>query len=122
MDSRAIVRLLRDIRERAHLTQAEVAHSAGLTMETVSRVEREANEPELSTAVAIARALGREITLTGPDIPAALGDVSPQISLIVTQLASRAVLLDANSQKALLRLAQLLPTRPVPQKAKKKKS
>ncbi len=118
MDSRAIVRLLRDIRERAQLTQAEVAHAAGLTMETVSRIEREANEPELSTAVAVARALGREITLTGPDIPAALEDVRPAVSLLVTQLAARAVFLDATAQKALLRLAQLLPTK---QSAKAKK-
>ncbi len=112
MDARMIVRLLREARERAGLSQAAVAEAAGVSSETVSRIEREQNEPELSTAIAMARALGFEIRLTGPDVPKELREVDAHLPLVVTQLAARTVLLDATAQKALLRLAELLPVKP----------
>ncbi|MEZ4366197.1 MAG: helix-turn-helix transcriptional regulator [Kofleriaceae bacterium] len=45
-------------RIKADLTQAALAEAAGVTDETVSRLERGAFEPSLSTAVAVAAALG----------------------------------------------------------------
>ncbi|MDP2307442.1 MAG: helix-turn-helix domain-containing protein [Pseudomonadota bacterium] len=49
---------LRDLRGRAGLTQQDVAERAGLSPETVSRCEKGVFAPELTTLLALARALG----------------------------------------------------------------
>ena len=59
---------LRELRIQAEMTQAELAHRAGVTVETVARIERvlrgraSANaNPSLDTTARIASALGVEI-------------------------------------------------------------
>jgi putative transcriptional regulator len=49
---------LREQRESAGLTQAQLAHRAGLTVGTISQLERGDNVPLVTTAGAIARVLG----------------------------------------------------------------
>jgi transcriptional regulator with XRE-family HTH domain len=49
---------LRELREAAGLTQMDLAHQAGLTVGTISQLERGENIPLVTTAGAIARVLG----------------------------------------------------------------
>jgi transcriptional regulator with XRE-family HTH domain len=49
---------LRELRERAGLTQQELALGAGLHLSAVTRFEQGLREPSLSTAAALAAALG----------------------------------------------------------------
>jgi transcriptional regulator with XRE-family HTH domain len=56
---------IRTVRLLSGLSQAELAHRAGLRRETVSRVERGAS-PQLRTARALAEALGLDVELLFP--------------------------------------------------------
>jgi transcriptional regulator with XRE-family HTH domain len=56
-------RLLRAARERAELSQAELAHRIGTTQAAVSRWERGVDEPRLSTVGRALRACGLEADL-----------------------------------------------------------
>src|SRR5262245_42906719 len=49
---------LRELRERAALSQKELAERVGLTVRQVSRLETEAQKPSWETVVALAEALG----------------------------------------------------------------
>jgi transcriptional regulator with XRE-family HTH domain len=53
---------LRDIREKAGLTQLDLAVRAGLTPATVSRLENAHQSPTLATAEALAKALDIPLT------------------------------------------------------------
>lgn len=53
--------LVRAARERAGLTQREVADRAGISVDTVRRAEAGSHEPSASKAAAIAAALGVSI-------------------------------------------------------------
>ncbi len=65
-DAAAIGKRVRDARVSAGLTQAGLAEAAAISDETVSRIERGAYEPAISTAVALANALGVSLdALTG---------------------------------------------------------
>jgi transcriptional regulator with XRE-family HTH domain len=55
-------RLLREYREAAGLSQAELADRAGIHRRTVIKIERGEREPHWPTAVALAGALGKKIT------------------------------------------------------------
>lgn len=57
-ESAVRVRNLRQLREAAFLTQAELAQKAGLTEATVSRIEHGHHEPRISTVRRLATALG----------------------------------------------------------------
>ena len=52
---------VREFREAAGLTQAELAQAAGLTVGAISQIERGENEPKLGTAASIARVLGTSV-------------------------------------------------------------
>jgi transcriptional regulator with XRE-family HTH domain len=118
-DALALVGRLVRAREQAGLTQAAVAEAAGVSVETVSRVERALHEPELSTVIALAHALGYQLTLLpigradidGPPDDGAIDSVSPQAqppSPLVRLLATTAEELDGPSLRAVLRVAELL--------------
>ncbi len=49
---------LKDLRFRAGLTQQELADRASTTQTTVTRIERDAVEPEVTTIRKLAQALG----------------------------------------------------------------
>jgi transcriptional regulator with XRE-family HTH domain len=55
-------RRLRKYREAAGLSQAELADRAGVHRRTVIKIERGEREPHWPTAVALAEALGKEVT------------------------------------------------------------
>jgi putative transcriptional regulator len=66
IDRRSLAKSLRAARERADLTQAALADLVGVSTETISRIERGAFEPSLSTAHDIAVALAMSLdTLLG---------------------------------------------------------
>ena len=56
--------LLRKERERAGLTQSQLADRLGVTFQAVQKWERSGANPTLSTADRILRALGRHLILT----------------------------------------------------------
>jgi DNA-binding XRE family transcriptional regulator len=56
--TRALVRALADARERAGLTQAEVARRMGTTQPAVARLERGDADPRLSTVERYAQVVG----------------------------------------------------------------
>jgi DNA-binding XRE family transcriptional regulator len=58
---------LAHIRARAGLTQEELAKRAGLSVDTIKRIERGSNRPILLTQYAIAQALGMEREEVFPD-------------------------------------------------------
>src|SRR5687768_4069849 len=111
-DALALVGRLVQARERAGLTQAAVAEAAGVSVETVSRIERALHEPELSTVIALAHALGYQLTLL--PIGRAEVEVAPPAdplvapSPLVRLLATTAEGLDGPSLRAVLRVAELL--------------
>jgi transcriptional regulator with XRE-family HTH domain len=90
------------------MTQAQLAELVDVSDETISRIERGAFEPTISTILGIAEALGVSLDALVQSGPASQLRASP--SPIVQQLATRAAQLDPPSQRALLVLAQLLPS------------
>lgn len=59
---------LAQARKAAGLSQAELAHRAGLSRMAVQKVESGATDPRLSTLQVMARALGMELMLVPADI------------------------------------------------------
>src|SRR5690349_452266 len=106
--ARGIVGLLLDARERAGLTQAAVAEAAGVSVETVSRIERGLHEPELSTVIALARALGHDVVVVAPGAVAPAEAADPPMPPLVRLLAQAAAQLDPGAQRAVLRVVELL--------------
>jgi transcriptional regulator with XRE-family HTH domain len=111
LDAMVIVGRFLAAREQAKLTQAEVAEAAGISVETVSRIERGMHEPELSTAIAIARALGYELTLVGEPALSLPPPERPTPTPLVRLLSESASRLDPTAQSALLRMSELLEER-----------
>lgn len=52
-----LARNLREQRRRQGMTQQSLAHASGIHVSEISRIERGAREPRLSTLVCLARAL-----------------------------------------------------------------
>jgi DNA-binding XRE family transcriptional regulator len=61
--TRALMRALADARERAGLTQAEVAERMGTSQPAVARLERAEADPRLSTVERYAEVVGRRLNL-----------------------------------------------------------
>ena len=110
---------VRQARIKAGLTQAELAEAADVTDETISRIERGAYEPALSTMLSVTQALGVGLDFVETGVVAAdsKNDVNPQIR----RLAQRAAQLDPAAVKALIALAEMMPTRQEPAMKKPKK-
>ena len=97
---------VREARLAAGLTQAALAEAAGVSDETISRLEREAYEPAVSTLVALADALSLTVdVLIGRETSAAR---LPSSSPVARRLAKRVEMLDGKAQHALLLFAELL--------------
>ncbi len=90
VDTRALGRQLRDLRKRARLTQARLAESAGIEVQSLSRIERGEYEPSLSACVALADALGVSVDAIARGHPAGPDTASaPLRALMRTALALR---------------------------------
>ncbi len=101
-----IAKLIKETRNRHGLTQAELAEACGLTDETVSRVERGAVEPSLSTVAAIAEAFDMTIDeLVGR----AARREAERTNVLLRRLQLIAARLDDRAQRALIQIAELLP-------------
>jgi transcriptional regulator with XRE-family HTH domain len=110
---------IRTARSSAQLTQAKLAEAAGVSDETVSRIERGAYEPAVSTMIALADALGVSLdVLTGR--AGANDDSSAKrfSSPLIKRLAERAAKLGSLDVQLLLRVADSLPL-PPPQEVEK---
>jgi transcriptional regulator with XRE-family HTH domain len=99
---------VREARQRAGLTQAALAEAAGVTDETVSRLERGAYEPSLSTVLALAAALGTDVA----SLASGAAQAGPPLtSPLLRRLHAQLERLDVPAQSALLRIAELLAER-----------
>jgi len=108
-DTAAIGKRVRRARVSAGLTQAGLAEAAAISDETVSRIERGAYEPAVSTVVALADALGVSVdALTGRS-PSRRS--RQRGSPLVRRLAERAEKLDEKAVSALLQVALQMPAR-----------
>ena len=55
--SPALAKVIRRLREQAEITQEDLAHRAGITTGTLSKIERADSNPSWTTGERIARAL-----------------------------------------------------------------
>ena len=97
---------VRDARELAGLTQAALAEIADVTTETISRLERGLYDPAVSTLIAVADALDMDLdylTGRGPQ-----SSDAPR-SATALRLQQRIGELDVQSQRALLKVVELIP-------------
>jgi len=104
-------------RLRSGLTQAQLAEASGVTDETISRIERGRYEPAVSTLFRLAEALEVSLDRLAGD-PAREGggraghakSRAPRLSPVVRRLRARIDVLTPEAQRALLALAEQLPT------------
>lgn len=59
--SRALATVIRQLREDRGVTQEDLAHEAGITTGTLSKIERGLANPSWTTVERIARALGTSV-------------------------------------------------------------
>lgn len=59
--SRALAMVIRQLREDRGVTQEDLAHEAGITTGTLSKIERGLANPSWTTVERIARALGTSV-------------------------------------------------------------
>ena len=114
VDPKVIGKRVKEARGRARLTQADLAEAAGVTDETVSRIERGAYEPALSTAVAFSDALG--VPLAWLATARAEGPPVAPASPLFERLAATARALEPEALRALVRMAEVLAARPAGRK------
>jgi len=107
IDRQVIADKVREARVRAGLSQAALAEAADLSNETVSRIERGAFDASLASIVSLADALGVTVDfLVGR---AERGKSAEPVSPIVARLTERSNQLTVSAQRALLRIAEMLP-------------
>ncbi len=100
---------MKTARSHAGLTQAGLAEAAGVTDETISRIERGAYEPAVSTLVALADALRMSLdALVGR---AAAAHRKRRVPPLARRLMDSVAALTPEAMSALLRVALLLPRR-----------
>jgi transcriptional regulator with XRE-family HTH domain len=104
-------------RQRAGLTQAELAEATGVTDETISRIERGRYEPAVSTLFRLAEALEVSLDyLAGEKDRERTERRPPSPSPIVRRLRTRIEALTPAAQRKLLAIAELLPEARPPRK------
>ncbi len=110
-EAKTIGRCIRTAREKANLTQGALAELAGVSDETISRLERGTYLPTLATLRAFADALGMTLDelVRGAGKPKPLRAVT--MGRDVRRLAERAAQLTPTGVRRLLLIADLLPTR-----------
>ena len=107
IDRQVIAAKVREARTAAGLSQAALAEAAHLSNETISRIERGAYDASLTSMVALADALGVSVDfLLGRS---ERDDANIPSSPVVVRLTQRAQQLTVAAQRALLKIAELLP-------------
>jgi repressor LexA len=114
-DTRRIAESVRTARGLASMSQADLAEAARVSDETISRIERGAYEPSVSTLVALAKALdvsldhlvGRE----GIRAPVSKKGRHAPKDPVVARLMRRLPHLTPEGAAILVRVAELLPDR-----------
>lgn len=101
---------VRENRKMAGLSQAALAEAVGVSTETISRLERGAFEPSLSTACAVAAVLGKSLdALIGEDGGKVGSPNRRDRSPILEQLIAQLEELPPAAHRALLKVVQLIP-------------
>jgi transcriptional regulator with XRE-family HTH domain len=96
-------------RQRAGLTQAELAEATGVTDETISRIERGRYEPAVSTLFRLAEALDVSLDYLAGERERGNARTASSESAIVRRLRARIEILTPAAQRKLLAIAELLP-------------
>ena len=98
-------RRVREIRARRGLTQAQVAESAGLAVETISRLERGRQAPRIDRLVAVAAALDATVgEIADGAVPKRGHDeLPPDVNGLVHLLLG----LDADTQRRIRQLVEV---------------
>lgn len=99
-------------RQRAGLTQAQLAEASGVTDETISRIERGRYEPAVSTLFRMADALEISLDHLAGEPERKGGGAArgrARLSPVVRRLRARIDLLTPDAQRALLAIAERLP-------------
>jgi transcriptional regulator with XRE-family HTH domain len=78
MPEKSFARRLTQLREAAQLSQYELAKRAGVTRQTLSRLEMGDSVPNWPTVQALARALGVDCTAFQTDDQAEAGEPQPK--------------------------------------------
>lgn len=110
LDPRSLGARVRVVRQRAGLSQAQLAERAGVANETISRLERGSFEPSLSTLIAVADVLEVDLDslvgrATESEAPrAAKGRRSARAQALVERIER----LEPRSQRVLSYLVDLL--------------
>lgn len=108
LNKKMMASLVKQAREEKGLTQAKLSEAAEVTDETISRLERGAFEPSLTTLIRVADALGLSLDqLVGRDWIAASQPDDP----LVKRLSARVAVLTPAAQRLLMGLAEQLPER-----------
>jgi len=107
INRRALGDRVRDARELVGLTQAALAELAQVTTETISRLERGAYEPSVSTLVAVADVLDQDLDYLCGRV-ANNGRRTGRQSAVDTRLSRSLGNLDTQAKKAVLRVVDLL--------------
>ena len=109
LNRKKMAKRLREARRKAGLTQSQLAEAAGVADETVSRIERAAYEPSLSTVVALTEALGVSL---GP-FEAHEAHERGADAALMNRLVKVARVLDTSALRALIHVAEELTKRGV---------
>ena len=111
---------LKRLRAAVRMTQAELAVAAGVTDETVSRAERGAFEPSLSTLVAVATVLQAPLDALVHAPAEPHRPVRQRVAPLLVRLAELAARLETRQLRALVELATLLTAAVGPERSSPK--
>ena len=97
---------VRELRERAGITQSRLAEIAGLSVEAVSRIERGARSPSLETAIELARGLGVAVgdLLSETPLGGLAAPTKPRIARLVCLLEKQ----DERTVDRVVRIAEIV--------------
>ncbi len=110
-DAKVVGDRVKRARRDVGLTQAALAEAAGISDETISRIERGAYEPAVSTMMALTDALG--VSLDSLAGRSEAQKATPRVEApLLRRLTEEAERLDAEAIAALTDIARLLANRP----------
>jgi transcriptional regulator with XRE-family HTH domain len=106
-DAKEVGQRVKALRQAQELTQSALAEAAGVTDETISRLERGTYEPAVSTLVLVAEALGTTLDLLVhermTDVMRNVGPATPK-TLLIRRIDERLESLDVPTLRALAKV------------------